>query len=160
MCVTSVKPQSCGRTVSPFLSEPSLQAFYNQVITISLRLLMICSGKWNILGLHHKVQMINYKINLGHVYLNQNRSSFSYMCGFLQRCLHPDLLRNNWTKNFKKFVLLLFMFILFYESKFYCIVQAWLEIRAILLSQSPECWDYGCKPPHPAPSLLFFFLTE
>jgi hypothetical protein len=57
---------------------------------------------------------------------------------------------------------ILFVFVFVFEEESHYVAQANLEFTQaalqlpILLPQLPECWDYRCKPPHPA-SMYFFF---
>ncbi|EHB16491.1 hypothetical protein GW7_21782, partial [Heterocephalus glaber] len=45
-------------------------------------------------------------------------------------------------------LLFYFIFICFFETGFHCVLQAGLELLAILLPQPPKCWDDRCTPPH------------
>lgn len=50
------------------------------------------------------------------------------------------------TPNIWTAVTLLYLFI--FETGFFCVIQAGLEHREILLLQSPKHWDYMCAPLH------------
>lgn len=129
--------------------------FYNQVITISIKLLMTHPGKWSILDFKNKIQTINYKIILVFVCSNTNKSSFSCMCAALKGVylyMNPDFLRNWPKQKISNFLLLLFLFC-FTSQNFYCVAQAHLELRAILCL-CLRTLDYRCKPPSPAPPLF------
>lgn len=98
---------------------------------------MTLPGKWSILDFKNKIQTINYKIILVLVCSNTNRSSFSCMCAALKGVYlyrNPDFLRN-WPKKKIKFSIT-FIFVLFYESEFYCVAQACLELRQPSVSVS------------------------
>lgn len=162
MCAMSVQIHVCA---DPMLKEQyalsfwttSPGPFYNQVITTSIKLLMTLPGKWSILDFKNKIQSINYKTTLVLVCSNTNRSSLSCVCAALKGvylCRNPDFLRN-WPKKKKFKFSITFIFVLFYEPKFYCVAQACLELRATLCL-CLRALDYRWKPPSPAPPLLIY----
>lgn len=115
MCTISVQIPMLKEQYALSFWTTSPGPFYNQVIIISIKLLMTLPGKWSILDFKNKIQTINYKTTLVLVCSNRNRSSLSCVCAALKGvylCRNPGFLRN-WPKKKKKIPIFYYFYFCF-----------------------------------------------